>query len=723
MDRDLRQALIDGLLDVPGVRTDARVREQLLADLPDRLRDSFAWSNNPLVDVAALVDLADQWNALGLLIDNVVFLAPGVEATQHVEALRPRLGIRAASTFVPLLQPPRPPEPWAERPEFASLKAALLAGGLVALSTAGRGGLGKTALAQKLGWDPEIRAAYPDGVFWVALGPTPDVLSALANLAAALGGDVTGHADEEARAATVQALLANKRCLLLVDDVWDAAVAARFHSLGATAALLTTRDYSVARVFAARHTTALAQLTPATSVALLHELVTHPMDDRVLSRVAALAGGLPLTLRLLAPLLDDEARMGWGLDAFLVQVEDPTWRGQLLDALVSQSLDALPSEDHPAFGQLAVFGARPATFDLPAVAAIWDLDEGKARDRLRRFVARHLVDPEGIGRFTLHQSVADVATMHLPIDDLAHQHHKTYYLALIERDRADWRTINTELDQIRHAWEAAAPDPEQTLAFIKAMQLFYRRHGFWHEAIRWLKEGGLPAVQLLSQDENKGTILNELGWIYNSLGEHNQALLYLAQALSIRQTVGDRLGQGRTLDYMGRAYIALQQYEQSLHYLEQALVVQESINDMIGLSHTLDDIGRVYSALGEFQKALSYCEQAMQIQQTIGDQSGLAKTLNGIGRVYRAWGKPQQALNYFKEALTIRESLGARGGLHNILYNMAMAYRDLGDLEEAERLVTQAIAINQALGHTDIEIDRAALEQIHAEQAAQKPSS
>ena len=80
------------------------------------------------------------------------------------------------SPAVPLpLQAPPPPEPWAPRPEFELSRAALLAGGAVASSTTGRGGLGKTALAKKLAADPAVQAAYPDGVFWLELGPQPDV--------------------------------------------------------------------------------------------------------------------------------------------------------------------------------------------------------------------------------------------------------------------------------------------------------------------------------------------------------------------------------------------------------------------------------------------------------------------------------------------------------------------------------------------------------------------
>ncbi len=52
----------------------------------------------------------------------------------------------------------------------------------------GRGGLGKTVLATALAHDPEIRQAFPDGVYWVTLGQQPGLLALQAALARQAGG-------------------------------------------------------------------------------------------------------------------------------------------------------------------------------------------------------------------------------------------------------------------------------------------------------------------------------------------------------------------------------------------------------------------------------------------------------------------------------------------------------------------------------------------------------
>ena len=52
------------------------------------------------------------------------------------------------------------------------------------------------------------------------------------------------------------------------------------------------------------------------------------------------------------------------------------------------------------FAMLGVFAPKPATFDLPAMAAVWDI--GDAKPHARVLVERGLLEPIGGGRFQMH---------------------------------------------------------------------------------------------------------------------------------------------------------------------------------------------------------------------------------------------------------------------------------------------------------------------------------
>jgi hypothetical protein len=127
---------------------------------------------------------------------------------------------------VPFMAPDPPPR-FVQRPaEFEALKNLLLAPDRtqpVAIATAlsGAGGFGKTTLAAALCHDEDILENFDDGILWVTLGQTPDVLGALVTAYAALTGERPGFASIEDAAFQLGQKLAERTCLLVVDDVWD----------------------------------------------------------------------------------------------------------------------------------------------------------------------------------------------------------------------------------------------------------------------------------------------------------------------------------------------------------------------------------------------------------------------------------------------------------------------------------------------------------------------
>jgi hypothetical protein len=73
--------------------------------------------------------------------------------------------------------------------ELAALRSTVCSGGAAAITALnGLPGVGKTALATALVHDPEVCAHFAGGVFWVGLGRTPNVESALGIWAGLTGG-------------------------------------------------------------------------------------------------------------------------------------------------------------------------------------------------------------------------------------------------------------------------------------------------------------------------------------------------------------------------------------------------------------------------------------------------------------------------------------------------------------------------------------------------------
>jgi hypothetical protein len=150
-------------------------------------------------------------------------------------------------------QAPPKPSYFVERPEVSvEVKKLLLseetaeAGTLVISAIYGLGGIGKSTLAAALAQDKAVQDYFPDGIFWATLGQQPDILSFLHGWIQALGDYNFKPTSIDAASLQLRTLLADKKALLVVDDLWNAEDVEPFRVAGAGCKLLvTTREAPV----------------------------------------------------------------------------------------------------------------------------------------------------------------------------------------------------------------------------------------------------------------------------------------------------------------------------------------------------------------------------------------------------------------------------------------------------------------------------------------------
>jgi hypothetical protein len=213
---------------------------------------------------------------------------------------------------------------------LARLKRELLGAGTgqtTAITTAlrGAGGFGKTTLALALCHDPEIQTAFPDGVLWIELGEQPprplDLLNSL--LARLAGAGNTALTLEEAQEHW-QAALANKTCLLVIDDVWQGEALTPLLEGGPRCQrLITTRNDRVLPPTASR--VIVDAMEPAEALKLLCQglptEIRRPDAQTALLLLIKRLGYRPYLLTLARGLLATHLSYGRPLQEALVVVE------------------------------------------------------------------------------------------------------------------------------------------------------------------------------------------------------------------------------------------------------------------------------------------------------------------------------------------------------------------------------------------------------------------
>ncbi|WP_026073089.1 caspase, EACC1-associated type [Nodosilinea nodulosa] len=318
-------------------------------------------------------------------------------------------------------QAPPLPSYFVDRPEYrTAIKANVLSqvgrtnpelftsaskpGTLVVSAIYGLGGIGKSVLAAAIAHDREVHAQFPDGIFWVTLGQTPDLLPLLSDWIQALGDYDYKPVTKEAASTHLQTQLYDKKALLIVDDVWNPEDAEYFRVGGAECCvLITTREAQISG--AARYD--LDVMTPNQSMKLMTQAMGEGLSEPEKTNAQALArevGYLPLALELaaaqveygvtwaeiLADLRAEVARLESLDRTGLERIDEAKRRKHSLVASFNLSLQQLSEQQR---GQFAWLGVVPedVTITQKMAATLWQVSPRQAGAILRTFRAKALL--------------------------------------------------------------------------------------------------------------------------------------------------------------------------------------------------------------------------------------------------------------------------------------------------------------------------------------------
>ncbi|MGE4093776.1 MAG: NB-ARC domain-containing protein [Candidatus Binatia bacterium] len=274
---------------------------------------------------------------------------------------------------------PSLPFPYIPRPdELAQLRSAVLnydhSHYRVPVALEGGAGTGKSVLATALCQDAQIQAAFPDGIFWVPMGDTPDDLLPPLRAIGRAFEDASTHYDTlESAHQRLAVLLHDKAVLLVLDNVCSQSQVELFHCDALNCRLLfTTRDAHLSLALGAQRVT-LGSLSPPQAESLLREWALH--DDPAFAAIAKRLGNLPLALKFVGMRLREGHDGNDWLAAFhhVSQLKLGRYAktpGDNLELSFARSAQQLTEEDQVLYYALGIF---PPEVPIPSsvVARLW----------------------------------------------------------------------------------------------------------------------------------------------------------------------------------------------------------------------------------------------------------------------------------------------------------------------------------------------------------------
>ncbi|MFY4719906.1 cyclophane-containing RiPP biosynthesis TPR protein HaaT [Streptomyces sp. LaBMicrA B280] len=613
----------------------------------------------------------------------------------------------------------------------------------------GMPGVGKTALAVHAAH--VLSERFPDGQLFLNLnGHTPGRTpvqpgEALAALLTAAGvpshqipvGDDIG-AVTEARAAMWRGRLADKRALLILDNVSGYGQLEPLLPGGGDCLVLVT-----SRKRLALHEEVVLPvdaLPPEHAVDLFVRLSARPADELdhgVLGELVRLCGHLPLGVSLLAARLRHHPSWSAGdLHERLVAAQDRLGELRSGERAITATFDLshrdLPPDRQRFFRRL---GRYPGT-DLDAYvgAALAEVSVAEARRHLDGLYDGHLIEEHPGSRYRLHDLLRDyarglaaegggmdqaqsvervcayylsalaVANGHLvrsgaplpppPPDGARHMEtpalgSRVDALGWLENERANI------LACIRRAHSLSLYDSVVRLSV--AMAPFLRQAGPWDQAVG-LHRTAAEAARRTGDEQALADALAELGVVRRFMAAYPEALAALDEAASHYDAVGDLRGKADALNQLGIVRYLTADNEHSARAQTEALALYRRLDHRLGQANALADLGMVWRQMSRFDAATRAQREALSIYRELGDRYGEANSLRDLGVVHCLLGAYELAARHHQEAFDIYVALDDREHQAYALNEQGVVWRLTGDPERARAAHRRALTHFTELG-------------------------
>jgi tetratricopeptide (TPR) repeat protein len=598
-------------------------------------------------------------------------------------------------------------------------------------------GIGKTALALAIAYDPDIRQLFDNGVIWVDLGRKPDLLALLGTIGARLGinpSDLSALTTVRSRRQRLHEALAARPALVIIDDAWrlDDAVAFKIGN-EQSAHLVTTRHLHIALDFAESQSRveAVHELGQKESIELLTRYVPQLVRDLAAKSeaLAVAVGRLPLALIIIGSYLRREtfagqqSRLRKALDRLADAEGMLHVQGVAADGIGQGETDAIPKSLWEVIGlsydvldpvaqrllrSLSVFPAKPNSFSESAACAVSQTDAEAINTLVDcGLLEWSMVDPSDADqdRYTVHQTIDSYARARQgdePEQALLYERMVRFYVELVTNHddlHRGYRSLEVERDNICAALRGAHAKGLASV-FLSGMRAFFwylESLGLYPAAEEFLHRAEIFALEV-GDKEMLASILNGRARIARKQGKYAEAE---ASARSGLDSSRDDLVACKLLGNLAGVIANLGRYREASAYLDRALADAVKRDDADQLSTLLRQQGAVAINLGEFDRAEDCFKQGLKTAEASRLDRQHGRICAFLGELHVLRGKYALAEEVLKQGLAKAVASGNREVECICRHELGTLEGKRGRDRAAERLLRESLKIARSIGHQE----------------------
>jgi predicted ATPase len=447
-------------------------------------------------------------------------------------------------------------------------------------------------------------------------------------------------------------------------------------------------------------------------------------SDEFTERVYQETEGNPLYIIELVKLLIDEQVIAdkngiWSLTKDLEQVLIPS---KIQDVIVRR-LNRVETDDRKVLDYASVVGV---VFDSETLTAALGLEKLRLLERLKVLEKTHNLvhTQDGAYRFD-HAKVREVLYSEIPqelrmeyhaivansimtlyednldevIGDLAfhfkHCRDKDKAPIYLTRAAEEAKKSYANEEAIRFYCDALEfqDDKEKRREILENLGAVYELMGDYDKSL----EAYGRALELAEEDRKRADIGTRIGAIFEIKGEYDDSLAAYAEALKLVEGEGSE-DEAYALSGIGTVFWSKGDIEKALENYRKGLQIGEKTEDKRLIARSLANIGNICIYNGDYDGALENCEKSLELREKINDQRSVAHSLGNIGALHYYKGEYDRALDKYEQGLGIFVKIGDAQGIAYIHNNIGVLHEDRSEYDQARQRYEKSLKILKKIG-------------------------
>jgi tetratricopeptide (TPR) repeat protein len=213
----------------------------------------------------------------------------------------------------------------------------------------------------------------------------------------------------------------------------------------------------------------------------------------------------------------------------------------------------------------------------------------------------------------------------------------------------------------------------------------------WSEAISCYEEA-IAIGEVVHDLHQLSLLYSGMSLAHQELGQINEATQYARRALTIHETLNDRLSQARSLNNLGYMLVRIGEFSAARSHIDRAIRIFEEHRVETGKASFISSLAELEFEEGRLETSLLTAKRALDLAVRLNEQASAAEAHRIRGIVFAKQGRDAEADAAFVSAVVAAESAGGGPRLVQLHENYAEILEARGDLVSANRHLKQALA-------------------------------